>query len=136
MSVQKTSQFRSGRIKNEKTEDRAPYVSRGNILDDLGFSPEEALEMRVKADLYRALLQHIQAKRLTQKQVATVLEIYQPDASNLLNGRISKFSVGKLIKFAGKLNLMAEIKISESPGATKVASLRQKSKARKRLAVA
>jgi hypothetical protein len=33
--------------------------------------------------------------------------------SYLLSGRISKFSVGKLIKFAGKLNLKAQVKLTK-----------------------
>ena len=43
----------------------------------------------------------------------TLLAIHQPDLSYLLNGRVSKFSVGKLIKFAGKLNLGAQVKLTK-----------------------
>ena len=105
------------------------------MLDDLGFSPEEALEIKVKADVYRDLLRYIQKRGFTQKQLASTLGIHQPDASNLLNGRVSKFSVGKLIKFAGKLNLAAEVKITEISGAVE-ALQSAKAKVRKRLAVA
>jgi predicted XRE-type DNA-binding protein len=102
------------------------------VLDDLGFSPEESLEIKVKADLYRDLLCHIQNRGLTQRQLASVLDIHQPDASNLLNGRISKFSVGKLIKFAGKLNLAAEVRITDLSRAAAPTSA--KSAIRKRVA--
>lgn len=104
-------------MKSKSTDERTPHISRGNVLDDIGFSPGEVLEIQVKADLYRDLLWHIRNRGFTQKQLAGVLEIHQPDASNLLNGRVSKFSVGKLIKFAGKLNLAAEVKITELPSA-------------------
>ena len=119
-------------MKSKSTDEPTPHITRGNVLDDLGFSPEEALEIKVKADLYRDLLRHIQNRGFTQKQLAGILEIHQPDASNLLNGRVSKFSVGKLIKFAGKLNLGAQVKLTKpkvGTVATVTASTRQRKRA-------
>jgi predicted XRE-type DNA-binding protein len=92
------------------------------VLDDLGFSPSEALEIKVKAEIYRDLLQYIQERGLSQQELASVLGIHQPDVSHLLHGKISKFSVGKLIKFAGKLNLGAEVKLTK-PTEAKTAKL-------------
>ncbi len=95
------------------SEERTPHLTRGSVLDDLGFSSSEALEIKVKAEIYRDLLQYIRERGFAQQQLGTLLGIHQPDVSNLLNGRVSKFSVGKLIKFAGKLNLGAEIKLTK-----------------------
>ena len=83
------------------------------MLDDLGFSSSEALEIKVKAEIYRDLLQYIRERGFAQQQLGTLLGIHQPDVSNLMNGRVSKFSVSKLIKFAGKLNLGAQIKLTK-----------------------
>ena len=109
-------------MKRKSSTDEQSYISKGNVLDDLGFSPDEVLEIKVKADIYRDLLRFIRARSFTQQELGAVLGIHQPDVSNLLNGRLSKFSVGKLIKFAGKLNLGAEVritkpKVSKVPGA-------------------
>jgi predicted XRE-type DNA-binding protein len=94
-------------------KNRQGHVTSGSVLDDLGFAPAEALEVRIKGDLHRDLLRFIQARQLTQQQLAEVLEIHQPDVSHLLNGRVSKFSMDKLIRFAGKLNLDAQIKLKK-----------------------
>jgi predicted XRE-type DNA-binding protein len=94
-------------------DDRTPHIARGSVLDELGFEASEALEIKVKAEIYRELLKHIHERGYSQKQLAGVLDIHQPDASNLLNGRVSKFSVGKLIKFAGKLNLGAQVRLTK-----------------------
>jgi predicted XRE-type DNA-binding protein len=83
------------------------------VLDDLGFSPAEALEIKVKAEIYRELLKYIEERGFTQQQLGAVLGIHQPDVSHLLHGKVSKFSVGKLIKFAGKLSLGAEVKLTK-----------------------
>jgi predicted XRE-type DNA-binding protein len=92
-------------------------MTRGSVLDDLGFSASEALEIKVKAEIYRGLLEYVREWNFTQQGLGALLGIDQPDVSNLLNGRVSKFSVGKLIKFAGKLNLVAQVKISKPKGA-------------------
>ena len=88
-------------------------ITRGSVLDDLGFSASETLEIKVKAEIYRDLLQYIRERKFTQAERGTLLGIHQPDVSNLLTGRVSKFSVGKLIKFAGKLNLGAQVKLTK-----------------------
>jgi predicted XRE-type DNA-binding protein len=91
---------------------RPPRLTQGSVLDDLGFTPSEALEIKVKAEIYRELLGFIQKKAFTQQELSDVLGIHQPDVSNLLNGRVSKFSVSKLIRLAGKLNLGAKVKLT------------------------
>ncbi|ADV84811.1 helix-turn-helix domain-containing protein [Terriglobus saanensis] len=114
-------------------KDKTPHLTHGSVLDELGFSASEALEIKVKAEIYRDLLQYIQERGFAQQELGTLLAIHQPDVSNLLNGRVSKFSVSKLIKFAGKLNLGAEVKLTK-PKAGKLPSITASHKAPKRIA--
>lgn len=100
-------------MRSRNSEQRTPHLTRGSVLDDLGFSASEALEIKVKAELYRDLLQYIKDRGFSQQDLGTALGIHQPDVSNLLNGKVSKFSVGKLLKFAGKLNLGAQVKLTK-----------------------
>lgn len=111
-------------------KERKPHLTRGNVLDDLGFSPSEALEIKVKAEIYRDLLEYIRERGFGQQELGTLLGIHQPDVSNLLNGRVSKFSVGKLIKFAGRLNLGAAVKLTK-PRAVKLPGVSASGKASK-----
>jgi predicted XRE-type DNA-binding protein len=104
------------------------------VLDDLGFSPSEALEIKVKADIYRELLQYIKERGYTQQELGRLLGVLQPEVSNLLTGKVSKFSVGKLIKFAGKLNLGARVKLTRPSGRPRVTH--EAGKLRKRAVVA
>jgi predicted XRE-type DNA-binding protein len=94
-------------------EPEAPHLTRGSVLDDLGFSPAEALEIKVKAEIYRDLLSYLKEQAFTQQELGRVLGLHQPDVSHLLNGRVSKFSLGKLIQLAGKLNLEAQVKLTK-----------------------
>ena len=122
-------------MKNKASVETAPQRTRGSVLDDLGFSPSEALEIKVKAEIYRDLLKHIKGQGFTQQELGAVLGIHQPDVSHLLNGKVSRFRVGKLIQFAGKLNLEAQVKLIDpakrpsrrkSPGAPIVSGPRQR----------
>jgi predicted XRE-type DNA-binding protein len=114
------------------SEERPPHLTRGSVLDDLGFSPSEALEIKVKAEIYRDLLQYIKERGFAQQELGALLGIHQPDVSNLLNGRVSKFSVSKLIKFAGKLNLGAQVKLTK-PKVRKLPTVAASGKAQKRI---
>jgi predicted XRE-type DNA-binding protein len=118
-------------MKSKGSEEKAPHLTRGSVLDDLGFSPSDALEIKVKAEIYRDLLKHIKGLGLSQQELGAALSIHQPDVSNLLNGKVSRFRVGKLIQFAGKLNLEAQVKLVK-PRGLKPASVPVLSKTRKK----
>ena len=101
----------------KSASDKLGHITRGDLFDDLGFSPAETLEMKVKAEIWQALLQHIEQHGFTQAYLVTTLRAHQPDVSNLLRGKISRISITKLIQFAGRLNLDARVKVT-SPKAT------------------
>jgi len=81
------------------------HVTKGSVLDDLSLSRAELIEAKVKSDLWRDLVAHIEPLQLTQQELAKRLGVHQPDVSNLLNGKLSKFSVGTLIHYGAKLDL-------------------------------
>jgi len=119
---------------SESRENNIPHLTTGNVLDDLGFSPSEALEIKVKAEIYRELLQYIREQGISAQKLALVLGMHQPDISNLLNGKISKFSVGKLIQCAGRLHLGAQVKLTKPKAPSR--ALRPNSEKQKRVAPA
>ena len=90
-----------------RKESRTPYVTRGNVLDDLGFTVAEAQEIKVKAELYRELLAYIKEDGFDQQGLAAALSVHQPEVRHLLNGKVSKFSVDKLVRFAGRLQTIS-----------------------------
>ncbi len=71
--------------------------SSGNVFADLGLpNPEERL---AKAELARQIRAILEARHLTQVQAGAILGIAQPNVSNLLRGRLSGFSVERLMEF-------------------------------------
>ena len=87
------------------------HVTRGNVLDDLGFSPQQATALKFKAALYQAILKV--AGRYTQKELQTILGEPQPRVSELLKGKIANKSVDKLLSYAVRLGIEAKAKFTQ-----------------------
>jgi predicted XRE-type DNA-binding protein len=88
------------------------HVTRGNVMDDLGFSPENATALKFKAELYRAILRY--AKKYSRKDLQVILGEPQPRVSELLNGKIANKSVDKLLYYAGRLGIEAKATFAQS----------------------
>ncbi len=88
------------------------HVTRGNVLDDLGFSPEHATALKFKAELYQAILRC--AKKYSQKELQKILGEPQPRVSELLNGKIANKTVDKLLHYAGRLGIEAKAKFAQT----------------------
>ncbi len=110
-------------MKSENIANRPGHITTGDIFDDLEFSAAETLEAKIKSDLLHAILQHSEAYEFSQTELARALNVHQPDVSNLLKGKISKFSITRLIQFAARLNLEPRVEIS-SPKRAKALSLK------------
>jgi predicted XRE-type DNA-binding protein len=89
----------------------AAWITR-NVLDDLGFSPEQAIALKFKAKLYQAILKY--AQKYSQKNLQVILGEPQPRVSELLNGKIANKSVDKLLHYAGRLGIEAKAKFSQA----------------------
>ena len=79
--------------------------SSSNVYRDLGFSPEEAENLRARSDLMIELTKIIKARRLTQAAAAKLLGVTQPRISDLMRGRIDRFSIDSVIEMLGHAGL-------------------------------
>jgi predicted XRE-type DNA-binding protein len=95
------------------------HITTGNVLEDLGFSAEEIHEMEIKYELWVPIRAQIDARKLTQAKLATELQIHQPDASLLLRGQLSRFSITRLMQFADRLQLRVTLAVVPSSEAHK-----------------
>lgn len=86
-------------------------IGSGNVFADLGFPNAE--EMLAKAELARRITAIIARRRLTQAQAAGVLGVDQPKISALKRGRLSGFSLERLVRFLILLGRDVEIVVKE-----------------------
>ncbi len=75
--------------------------SSGNVFTDLGFEPEEALNLKVRSDLMIEISKLIEERGLTQTAAADLLRVTQPRISDLVRGKIDRFSVDSLLEMLG-----------------------------------
>lgn len=87
-----------------------PRRTNGNVFRDLGFDAEEAENLKVRADLMVALTKLIEARGLTQAAAAKLFGVTQPRVSDLIRGKIDRFSVDTLIAMLGAAG--AEVTVS------------------------
>ena len=85
----------------------------GNVFADLGLpNPQEAL---MKAELARRIDEVVRARRLTQAQAAGVMGIDQPKVSSIRRGKLSGFTVDRLLRYLNALDQDIEIKVCAKP---------------------
>ncbi len=99
------------------TQDIQVYTSSGNVFEDLGFV--NADEMLAKAELIRQITLIIQQRQLTDQEVAQLFEIKAFQVTELVQGKLLKFSTDSLIRFLKILGMDIEIIVkntSSTPG--------------------
>jgi len=97
-------------------------VGSGNVFEDLGLS--EPADRMAKAELARKISEIITKRHLSQVGAAELLEVDQPKVSAIMNGRLSGFSLERLIHFLNVLGRDVQIVIKQKPRGHQKAGLR------------
>lgn len=77
--------------------------SSGNVFIDLGFLPEEAAMLAMRADLMATVRMLVTEQGWTQHEAAQKLAIGQSRVSDLVRGKWEKFSLDMLIRLAANI---------------------------------
>ena len=88
--------------------------SSGNVFRDLGFGPEEAANLKVRSDLMIRLSKLVDSRGLTQAEAATLFGVTQPRVSDLVRGKIERFSIDTLVAMLGNAVLKVQIIVGRS----------------------
>ena len=84
------------------------HITRGNVFEDLGFSPEESVELALKVDLASNVRKFMERQEMTQLQAARFFDVPRPKIShiqgNKLDGISIEYLVRMLVKTGGKLS--------------------------------
>ncbi len=76
------------------------HKSCGNVFVDLGFPPDEAAILTMRAELMVSLRETIDKRNWTQADAAQALGIAQSRVSDLVRGKWDKFSLDMLVTLA------------------------------------
>lgn len=93
--------------------DTTVHDSSGNIFEDMGMSnPGERL---AKAELARVIRKLLKERGLNQREAAVLLEVAQPDISDLTRGKLARFSMERLERFLNALDMDVRIQVGPKP---------------------
>jgi predicted XRE-type DNA-binding protein len=99
------------------------YVeSSGNVFADLNLP--KAGDLLVKAELASKIIEEVERRRLTQSSAAALLRMDQPKISALKQGKLSGFSIERLLRLLLMLGQDVEIAIKQKPRSRPEARLR------------
>ncbi|MGB7283917.1 MAG: helix-turn-helix transcriptional regulator [Candidatus Acidiferrum sp.] len=82
---------------------------KSNVFEQVGFSPEEAAALKMKSELHSQIVKAIKKRGYTQADLQKRLDESQPRVSDLMTGKIAKFSLETLITYAEALGLHPQI---------------------------
>ena len=81
----------------------------GNIYVDLGFSPAEAEYLLLRTKLMCAVGDVITERKLTQAKAARLFGVSQPRVSDVIRGRIERFTIDALVEMLAKAGVRLDI---------------------------
>jgi predicted XRE-type DNA-binding protein len=85
--------------------------SGGNVFEDLGFSSEDAENLKVRSALMGSIRSIIEREGLTQARAAQMLGVSQPRVSDLVRGKIDLFSIDALVNMLAAAGRHVEVSI-------------------------
>ena len=83
--------------------------SSGNVFRDLGFPKGEAENLKIRTNLMIRLSKLIETRGLTQAQAASLFGVTQPRVSDLVRGKIDRFSIDTLVAMLGHAGVRVQI---------------------------
>ena len=99
-----------------KTISKPTHVTTDKLFEDLGFSTEEAAVLELKLTLHGEIMKVVEKRKLSSRDVEKLLDISQPKASDLLNGKISQMSADRLTKYLHRLGRRVKVTTTVAKG--------------------
>ena len=86
-----------------------------SVFYDLADTADEAANLTARGLLMIAIEQRIKEKGWTQTEAAVRLHVTKPRISDLLNGKINKFSLDALVNMLAPVDLTFEVRPIDRP---------------------
>ena len=86
----------------------------GNVFLDIGFSPDEAQNLHLRSEMMSKIEHFVRSSGLTQKECAARMGVTQPRLSDLLKGKIDKFSLDALVNMLGHAGMRVRLLVKKA----------------------
>jgi predicted XRE-type DNA-binding protein len=81
-----------------------------NVFEALEDNPAMAQNLKIRSELMVALRQYIEDAGLGQKEAAEVFGVHQPRISDLMRGKIDKFTIDRLVNMLALVGKTVKVK--------------------------
>ncbi len=81
-----------------------------NVFEALEDNPAMAQNLKIRSELMIALRQYIEDEGLGQKEAAEVFGVHQPRISDLMRGKIEKFTIDRLVNMLARIGKTVKVK--------------------------
>ncbi len=85
--------------------------SSGDVFQDLGFSAVEAEKLNIKSDLMSQIERYIEINGLTQEEAAELMGVSRPRISDVVRGKIDKFTIDALVDMLAHVGHHVTVKV-------------------------
>jgi len=82
-----------------------------SVWDAIADTPEQAANLRTRAELMRQIAAIVKSAEWTQVEAAARCGVTQPRINDLLRGRVSRFSLDALVNIATALGRRVQIQL-------------------------
>ncbi|MDE0220230.1 MAG: XRE family transcriptional regulator [Spirochaetaceae bacterium] len=85
-----------------------------DVWEAISDTPAEAANLRIRSQLMIALTEYVKRQAITQQEAGKLLGVPRSRVSELVNGKISKFSIDRLVNMASRVNLETHIVVKQN----------------------
>lgn len=82
-----------------------------SVWDAIENTPQDSQRQRLKAEMMLTIQRIIEERDLTQKQAAQICSVSRPRISDLMRGKIGKFSLDSLLDILTRLDCKVSLSI-------------------------
>jgi predicted XRE-type DNA-binding protein len=87
------------------------FETYASVWDAIADTPEQAANLRARAELMRQIEAIVKGKGWTQAEAASHCGVTQPRINDLLRGRVSRFSLDALVNISTALGYKVKVEI-------------------------
>ncbi len=84
----------------------------GNVFKDLGFERQEAVKLKIKAQLMCQISEWIKEKQLKQEEASHLLHVTRPRVSDIMRGKSGKFTIDALVDMLERTGKHVTVQVS------------------------
>jgi len=81
-----------------------------NVFEALEDDPAMAQNLKIRAELMNSLRGFIEEEGLGQKKAAEIFGVHQPRISDLMRGKINKFTIDMLVNMLARIGKSVKLK--------------------------